>query len=746
MAEMQPPMETKMKTKPTKSKSSASGPASAASTWIYNPWFDLIVGCGAWSAPLLLISYFSMASSIRTWSVIFYALALFFNYPHYMATIYRAYHRAEDFHKYRIFTVHITALLALTLILSHSWVRILPWIFTIYLTWSPWHYSGQNYGLFMMFARRAGATPSDSTRRALYGAFIASYLILFLGFHTGSSSDPLFISIGIPAAVSRWEQILLAVAFVALAAFGLSRLARETGWRKLLPSLTLFSSQFLWFLLPAVISLIKGLEIPQSRYSSGVLAVMHSAQYLWITSYYARREASSENGRNWRAWAYFGVLIVGGIALFIPGPWLASRLFHHDFTTSFLIFTALVNIHHFILDGAIWKLRDGRIAALLLNSRVRISDAASETRSRLSYLWSWLTGRTAGARQLRVGATLLLLLWGTVDQARYYLALHANDLKDLQRAAALDSFDSSLQIRLARQELDQGQKQPAEAAWRKAIQVNPDDPAPRQALLRFLIEQNRLDEAFSLTEASLRYSPKDVNLLMDRGLLAQRRGHPDLAVESWNRALDLDPGHATAHLYLADELDREGKPRDAAAHYKKFVEIVARQTSSNRPEPQKIVAVLLRMADCQLRASQPQQALQSYQLAAKLAAQTRQDKLESIANVNEAALQGEAGKVDEALQLYQHALQLDQSTGDRVATAEDWSAYGHFLAGAGFPARFSYASFLESSVLQDPLPDASQQQLRANATAQAARQAGSEVSAIRRHLDLNVRDALALRR
>ena len=163
----------------------------AASTWIYNPWLDLIVGCGAWSAPLLLISYLSVASSVRAWSIIFYILAFFFNYPHYMATIYRAYHRPEDFHKYRIFTVHITALLALTLILSHSWARILPWIFTIYLTWSPWHYSGQNYGLFMMFARRAGAKPSDTTRRALYGAFIVSYLILFLGFHTGASSDPL---------------------------------------------------------------------------------------------------------------------------------------------------------------------------------------------------------------------------------------------------------------------------------------------------------------------------------------------------------------------------------------------------------------------------------------------------------------------------------------------------------------------------------------------------------------------------
>jgi hypothetical protein len=235
-------------------KTNLSEGTAAASPWIYGPWLDLIVGCGAWSAPLLLISYFSIASSARAWAVAFYALALFFNYPHYMATIYRAYHRKEDFQKYRIFTVHITALIVLTLVLAHSWVRILPWIFTIYLTWSPWHYSGQNYGLFMMFARRAGAKPSEAVRRALYGAFIASYLILFLGFHTGASADPLFISLGIPAILSRWEQILLAVGFVALAGFGLSRLALETGWRKLLPSLTLFSSQFLWFVLPAALA------------------------------------------------------------------------------------------------------------------------------------------------------------------------------------------------------------------------------------------------------------------------------------------------------------------------------------------------------------------------------------------------------------------------------------------------------------------------------------------------------------
>jgi tetratricopeptide (TPR) repeat protein len=725
-------------------------PKAPAAPWIYNPWLDLIVGCGAWSAPLLLFSYFSLASSVRAWSVAFYALALFFNYPHYMATIYRAYHRAEDFQKYRVFTVHITALMVLTLLLMHFWLRLLPWIFTIYLTWSPWHYSGQNYGLFMMFARRAGADPGKAGRRALYGAFAASYLILFLGFHTGPSSDPLFVSLGIPAVVGRWEQIVLGAAFVALSAFGLSRLARQTGWRKLIPSLTLFSSQFLWFLLPAAISLIKGLEIPQNRYSSGVLAVMHSAQYLWITSYYARREATGEpvgkERRNWRPLAYFGVLVVGGIALFVPGPWLASRAFHHDFTASFLIFTALVNIHHFILDGAIWKLRDGRIASLLLDSRERISGAATEAGGRFSAACSWVAGSSTGARSLRVGIALLLLVWGTLDQARYYLALHTGNLNDLQLAEALNSFDTSLEMRLAQKELDSGQPQQAEAAWRRAMTANPADPAPRQALLRFLIDRSRFDEAFRLTEDSLHYAPRDPNLLVDRGFLALQRGHADEARADWDMAITADPTQINAHLYLADELDREGKAQAAASHYNAFLEKIVRQPAQNRPSQEKIIAIVLRMADCQARSSQTELAVKSYHLAEKLAARTRQAKLESIADVNEAALQAKTGKLSEALQLYQNAIRLDSSISDNSASAQDWFTYGRFLDDAGFPPRLAYACMVKSESVAQSLPTGALPDSVAATRKHIEKRLGASAAAVRRDPEPVLHEALALRR
>ena len=721
--------------------------------WVYNPWLDLIVGCGAWSAPLLLFAYFTATSNVLVWSVGFYALALFFNYPHYMATIYRAYHRAEDFHKYRIFTVHITAIVALTLLVSHFWFRALPLIFTLYLTWSPWHYSGQNYGLFMMFARRAGAKPTTAERRALYAAFLISYVILFLSFHTGTSNDPLFLSLGIPGRPASFVASALAVAFVALSVFGLARLQEQVGWRPLLPALTLFSTQFVWFLLPTMLSMGEGMRIPQSRYSSGVLAVMHSAQYLWITSYYARREATAEGVSRWGPIGYFAILVAGGIALFVPGPWLASHVFHYDFTASFLIFTALVNIHHFILDGAIWKLRDGRIAALLLNSQERLSHAATETTSRVGAGLRWIVGSSSAVRALRVSAAVTLLAWGTVDQVRYYFALQNDDLKDLQRAAALGSYDTSLEMRLARKDLEAGNPEGAVAAWKQAIRANASDPAPRHALLKYLIEQNRFQEAYDLTNDSLKHLPKDSNLLVDRGILAAQLNHPEDALQSWKNAISVDHAQMNAYLYLAGELQRESKPSEAIPYYISFLEVVSKASLNDRPPARTIIVAALKLAECQMQTSHLEPALKAYQLAAKIAAETNETKLESLASIDEAALQASMGNVSGALHLYQHALKLDATSGDRHAEAADWYAYAMFLRDAKFPSRLAYACLLKSESLMKSqnapeLQTVSQARLDAEKNMESKQRKASALqpAELRHNLQPAIEEALSLTR
>ncbi len=716
---------------------------STASVWVYNPWLDLIVGCGAWSAPLLLLAYYASQSSAMGWSIAFYGLALFFNYPHYMATIYRAYHSAADFQKYRIFTVHITALIALTLILSHFWFSAIPWIFTLYLVWSPWHYSGQNYGLFMMFARRGGAHPSGSGRRALYSAFLISYLILFLSFMTGPGNDPLFISLGIPERISSAVVIVLGAAFLACSVYGWSGLARQASWRRLLPALTLFSTQCLWFLLPTVLSIAQGLRLPQSRYSSGVFAVMHSAQYLWITSYYARREAGQEGAGGWRPFAYFAVLVAGGIALFVPGPWLASRLFHYDFGASFLIFTALVNIHHFILDGAIWKLRDSRIAALLLNSRDRLSDAAADAGGRWGSRLRWLFGNSRPARGLRIAAAVVLLAWGSMDQVHYYLALHQENLADLERAAALNSYDSSLQTHLGWQELKEGKSQEASVAWLQALRVNPTNAAPRDALLKYLTQKNRFGEAYALTLQSLRYTPHDVNLLVNHGILANQLGHNDEAILSWKQAIALDGSQVAASLYTAGELDREGKAEAAIPYYIVFLNKVA-QGAGSRPPARDLIAIVLRLAHCQIQANHADSAAKSYELAQKIAAESGETSLESAAFRAEAELKAGQRNTATALQLYQRALRLDSKVDDPQLTANDLYSYGLFLRDAGLSPRLAYACLSKSQSIMKSLKDAPDLESLAQAREDLEKRLGAQSAGLRRNQDSVLHEALVL--
>jgi len=728
------------------SKSSATVSGQTA-PWIYNPWLDETVGCGAWSVPLLLLSYAGAASHTISWSIAFYALALFFNYPHYMATLYRTYHTRQEFEKYRIFTVHITLLVSLTLVLLHGFPRLLPWIFTLYLTWSPWHYTGQNYGLLMMFARRSGAQPSPAERRALHWAFVASYLLLFLTFHTGRSTDPLFVSLGIPAAISGWGQLLLGAAFLLLSGFGTLGLIRRTSLRPLLPSLTLLSTQFAWFLLPALLSLIKGWQVPQSRYSTGVLAVMHSAQYLWITSYYARREARDKDLADQPAWQplrYFALMIVGGIALFIPGPWLASYFFHVDFGASVLIFTALVNIHHFILDGAIWKLRDSRIASLLLNSQERVKASGQAAGLGLGATARWLVGGTRQARALRIGAALLLLIWAALDQTRYVEAVGDKTLAGLYRAAALNPVDASLQMRIAAKELEFGDSDSAVAAWKRALAAAPTNPVPRNALLRHLTAEARYQEAYAFTRQWIASNPEDSDLLLNHGLLAKELGHDDEAIASWQRALAANPSQLVAHLYLAEALESRGQPLQAIPHYVIYLEKIAERGATERPPGETVAPILFRLAKCQLLVGREEQAAESYDLAARIAGQSGQAKLQSVALAGEADVRARQGKTAEALALYQRTLKLDANAGDAKGEAADWFNYAQFLSAHKYPARLAYACLLKSqSLLQSP-GDSAEREAVSRALRQFEKRMPREALEVRHNPEPAIHQALAV--
>ena len=228
------------------------------------------------------------------------------------------------------------------------------------------------------------------------------------------------------------------------------------------------------------------------------VALGHAAQYLWVTSYYARASASWHG-----AAAYFGKVAVAGIAIWsLPVLLFSPDLLGPASSTAavaMLVATA-VNVHHFILDGAIWKLRDGRIAAVLLRS-APAQESAGPSRSWLRRgVWAtaaaWVVLYLVGTVELALRrgrepvdlagmrAAVARLRWlGLDDPATHVqLGIDAGTQGDL--AGARREFLRSLQLQesargwvgLAHAEFHGGRRDAAHAALLRAVHVEPNDP------------------------------------------------------------------------------------------------------------------------------------------------------------------------------------------------------------------------------------------------------------------------------
>src|SRR5208282_5340596 len=408
--------------------------------------------------------------------------------------------------------------------------------------------------------------------------------------------------------------------FMVFTFLGFRRLLRNMGARALVAPLTLAFTQFLWFVLPTLLELNTASQVPQTRYSSGILAVLHSAQYIWITSYYQRREARAAGQQRWRIGAYFATLIAGGIALFIPGPWLVSYLFHYDFTTSFLIFVSLVNIHHFILDAKLWKLRDKRVAALLVDQSGKPSATAADASPRpAAGSARALAVQVLSAPAFRISLAVLLFLWGGFDQFHFALRTDEGNLAALLRAAQINPYDSLVEECIARAETQRGQGDQAVAALTRAVAINPSSITLQQAAARALIADGRYEEAYTHYQKMLERFPRDSDALTNYGLLAARLGHPEEAMDSWEKSVDANPNQPNAHLYLAEAFDQRGEPAAAARHWNLFLQFAGANPQSAPDVPafsrQQILAASIQLADDESRINQSDAALARYHTA-----------------------------------------------------------------------------------------------------------------------------------
>jgi len=364
--------------------------ASQRRAWLYGPLPDLFLGCGAGS--ILMMSAMAIwGTGILNRIFPVGLMILVFSLPHYGATLVRVYERAENRRRYALEAWWLSALLAALFLFSLHSPLLGSLILTVYLTWSPWHYTGQNYGIASMMLGRRGVQLSQPVRRALRYSFWLSYALTFLAMHgveRAANYTPVpyggsvyhLMPIGIPGGFASPALVVCAIAYLGVVTFAVAGMLRAPGGslRRAAPCLLLMLTQSLWFAWPVLARYGGGLSAESQAFANvyttyGFLwiAAAHAVQYLWITSYFhGVEEGEVAVSPLVQRSGYIAKAALSGFAIWI----VPTVLFAPGYLGSLpaesglaLMVAAIVNLHHFVLDGAIWKLRDKSVSRVLID-------------------------------------------------------------------------------------------------------------------------------------------------------------------------------------------------------------------------------------------------------------------------------------------------------------------------------------------------------------------------------------------
>lgn len=562
----------------------AAAASPASKPWLHGPASDLLLGCGGfYTAAFLALPFLrGTASELGLYPLLpvvaLPIITLLVSVPHYGGTLLRVYEQREERRRYAFFTVYVTLFLCAWFVAGVYDALLGSWMVTLYLTWSPWHYSGQNYGLALMFLRRSGVSPSPLAKRALWASFVLSFALTALLIHEVASGGSSTASPGtlvefVPIGLSRsFVGAVLPVVLVLYAGSVVLAgwlLVRAGSPARVAPAALLVLTQAVWFVIPfggfhlgLLPTTDSGADVGAGYITKSLLwaAMAHAAQYLWVTSYYARHASA------WRGYGpYFGKVLLAGALVWTFPLVVAPAAFHiSPFVAGLpLLVAALVNLHHFVLDGAIWKLRGGPVASILIRSHAQ-EPAPVQVR------------RTSWKPLVWGAAALCLVLQGTMvlaGQSGFQLAVARGhtDLADsiLAGVGWLGEDTAVKRMQLGHALRQQGQRARALAQFRRALEIAPDSPFAHRSIGEMLGEQGRVAEAADEYRRALELDPSSAELHLRLGVALARLERPAEAVDSLRTAVTIDPAMPMAHVQLANALLRTHRVDEAIEHLRR---------------------------------------------------------------------------------------------------------------------------------------------------------------------------------
>jgi TolB-like protein/lipoprotein NlpI len=180
----------------------------------------------------------------------------------------------------------------------------------------------------------------------------------------------------------------------------------------------------------------------------------------------------------------------------------------------------------------------------------------------------------------------------------------------------------------------------ADAAFRRALELNPGSQAANEEYGHFLVMMGRVDEGLALTHEAIRRDPLSVGPAHNLGIIAMIQGNYEEAAAAFRRAIDIDPNWTWGYTKLGRTL----------AHQKKCVEALAQAEIAERriaggAAPLSWSWLGVTYATCGDTAHARE----------KLDALHALEKKQYVDPVTFAAIHGALGEVDEALDWYEKA-------------------------------------------------------------------------------------------
>lgn len=123
-----------------------------------------------------------------------------------------------------------------------------------------------------------------------------------------------------------------------------------------------------------------------------------------------------------------------------------------------------------------------------------------------------------------------------------------------------------------------GRHAEAEAAYREALALEPEEAVLHRGLGSALLGQSRFPEAELALREGIRRAPSDAALYQALGLAAAQQGRADEAEQAYRRAIELDPAAVHAMSNLATLLRARKSIDEAEALYRRAIELDPTQT------------------------------------------------------------------------------------------------------------------------------------------------------------------------